>query len=410
MTDRRVLTVVFTDIVESTAALSASDDASWRTVLDEHDAALRAELERYEGTEVTTTGDGMIAVFDSPGSALRFAKTAVRRASALAISIRVGVHTGECEFRAGALHGVAVHIASRVCDLAAPDEVWVSSTVQAVVAGSGITFEARGEHELRGVPGRWALAAVGDIPVPALRSGGFAEGTRSDAAVAVAVGVRVVVVDDHPLWRETLRGLLEKTEGIDVVGDASTADEALALVRSNDVDLVLMDLHLPDMSGAEATAAINALGLDTKVLMLSSADDRESVLTSVRSGAVGYLLKTAEAAEVRDAVQRAHAGELVFPPALSAIVMAALRNDGAGDVGPTTSALSGLTDREREVLALIAEGRSNQAIAEQLFLSVKSVEGHIARIFTKLELEPTAGDHRRVLAAIAYVRGTAELS
>ena len=401
---RAVMTVVFTDIVDSTAAVSRLGDAAWREVLDRHDALLRAELRRYEGSEVTKTGDGICAVFGSPGAALRFGRTAAKEAPALGIHLRVGIHTGECEFRGDDLHGIAVHIASRVADLARADEVLVTSTVEALVAGSGFDFDDRGEHELRGVPGRWGLRTVtgtpAPVPSPPLRP--------HDASAPSDAAPRVVVVDDHPLWRETLCGLVDRSRTAQVVGEASDGAEAVRVATDASADVVLMDMYLPALTGAEATAALRMAGSAAKVIMLSSADDRASVLAAVHAGASGYLLKTAAADDVLDAIRRVHRGEMVFPPQLTDIVLAALRRDAAETEGSDQGGdgLAAFTRRERDVLALIAEGRTNHAISERLHLSTKSVEAYVAKIFTKLGLEPTAHDHRRVLAAVAYLRAT----
>ena len=361
----------------------------------------------------------------------------------------------------------------------------------------------------------------------------------------------MVVVDDHPLWRQTLCSIIERGGAGRVVGEASDAETALELVGRLAPDLVLMDVHLPGMSGVAATAKVLDDHPGTRVLVLSSSDERATVVDAVRAGASGYLLKTADAQEVFDALRRLHRGELVFPPALATFVLDELRTSGrspvpaprhvavvaegaldregvgrllvdsgfdvtafasiadlangegppdvvvavepgrrsepaapggatvverireattarmpvgvvAGDVDPDGAiagltgdgtataptgyllrdriddvaelgdavrrvaagehvvdpdvaemllahrtrreALRDLTARERDVLQLMAEGRSNQAIAERLFVSGKSVEAHVARIFTKLGLEVAPDDHRRVLAVVAYLQ------
>ena len=158
--DRVLTTVLFTDIVDSTQRAAGMGDSAWRGELDAHDAIVRAELDRFGGREVNTTGDGFVAAFDVPTAAVRGALAIVRSAQAAGFSLRAGVHTGECERRGDDLAGLAVHIAARVAAHAGAHEVLVSRTVSDVVAGSGLVMESRGEHDLKGLDQRWELFAV----------------------------------------------------------------------------------------------------------------------------------------------------------------------------------------------------------------------------------------------------------
>jgi class 3 adenylate cyclase/pimeloyl-ACP methyl ester carboxylesterase len=158
--DRVLATVVFTDIVDSTARASELGDRRWREVLDAHDAVVRRELGLAGGREVNTTGDGFLAVFDGPARAVRCAQAIVRATRAFGVEVRAGVHTGETEIRGDDVAGMAVHIGARVMGFAAPGEVLVTSTVRDLVVGSGIEFADRGRHALKGVPGEWQLLAV----------------------------------------------------------------------------------------------------------------------------------------------------------------------------------------------------------------------------------------------------------
>jgi class 3 adenylate cyclase len=158
---RRLLTILFTDIVDATGHAARMGDARWRDLLAAHDAAIRREVERYGGREVKTVGDGYIAAFEGPPSdALRCARTVVAAVRGLGIQVRAGLHTGECELIGGDVGGMAVHIAARVCDMAGPEEILTSGTVYGTVFGSGLEFEMRGAHELRGVPGPWPIFAL----------------------------------------------------------------------------------------------------------------------------------------------------------------------------------------------------------------------------------------------------------
>jgi class 3 adenylate cyclase len=159
---RALLTVMFTDIVDATARAAELGDGRWRDLLAHHDEEVRKELRRFEGREVKTVGDGFLATFAGPPSrALRCALAITDAAHELGIEVRIGVHTGECELVGDDVGGMAVHIASRVNGLAGAGEVLVSGTVFGTVVGGPFTFEDRGFHELRGVPGRWPLFALG---------------------------------------------------------------------------------------------------------------------------------------------------------------------------------------------------------------------------------------------------------
>ena len=158
--DRVLAAVLFTDIVGSTEQLSAVGDAEWRSILARHDERARAEIERHRGRYVDSTGDGILAIFDGPARAVRCAQAIGASVRDLGIQIRAGVHTGEVELDGGAVRGIAVHIGARVAALGGPSEVLVSQTVKDLVAGSGLTFEDAGEHELKGVPDRWHLYRV----------------------------------------------------------------------------------------------------------------------------------------------------------------------------------------------------------------------------------------------------------
>jgi pimeloyl-ACP methyl ester carboxylesterase len=159
--DRVLATVLFTDIVGSTEQATKLGDRRWREVLERHHALVRHELERYQGSELDTAGDGFFATFEGPARAIRAAQAIVRGVRPLGIEVRAGVHTGECERHEGKIAGIAVSAGARVAGAAGPSEVLVSHTVKDLVAGSGIEFEDRGERELKGV-GAWRLYSVVD--------------------------------------------------------------------------------------------------------------------------------------------------------------------------------------------------------------------------------------------------------
>jgi class 3 adenylate cyclase len=158
--DRVLATVLFTDIVGSSEKAVALGDRGWRELLQRHHELVRRQLGRFRGREVDTAGDGFFASFDGPARAIRCANAIVEEMPELDLQVRAGLHTGECELIDGKVAGIAVHTGARVASYAQPGEILVSSTVKDLVAGSGLAFEDRGQHELKGIPGEWRLYAV----------------------------------------------------------------------------------------------------------------------------------------------------------------------------------------------------------------------------------------------------------
>jgi class 3 adenylate cyclase len=158
--DRVLASVLFTDIVGSTEKAVELGDRRWRETIESHHATVRAILGRYHGVEIDTAGDGFFATFDGPARAVRCAQAIVEAVRALGLDVRGGVHTGEVETIDGKVGGIAVNIGARVGGMAGPSEVLVSSTVKDLVAGSGLIFQDRGEHDLKGIPDRWHLYGV----------------------------------------------------------------------------------------------------------------------------------------------------------------------------------------------------------------------------------------------------------
>jgi class 3 adenylate cyclase len=158
--DRVLATVLFTDIVDSTRRAADMGDRDWHALLDAHDAIVRVQLNRFRGREVNTSGDGFLAMFDGPQRAIRCAMAIRDAVQALGIAVRAGLRTGECEVRGEDIGGIGVHIGARVSAFAGPNDVLGSSTLRDLVIGSGLEFEDRGAHTLKGVPGEWHLFAV----------------------------------------------------------------------------------------------------------------------------------------------------------------------------------------------------------------------------------------------------------
>ncbi|MDQ3645581.1 MAG: response regulator transcription factor [Actinomycetota bacterium] len=192
---------------------------------------------------------------------------------------------------------------------------------------------------------------------------------------------RVLIVDDHPMWRDGVRADLGAAGVVEVVGEAADGGEAIDLARECMPDLVLMDLQLPTVSGVEATRRIIEESPHVKVLVLSASAEEADVLEAVKAGAAGYLLKSSTSEELRDAVVRALAGQPVFTPSLAGLVLDEFRRI-AGN-GPSESQL---TPRENEILRHVAKGYTYREIGEKLFISTKTVQNHVQNILTKLQL------------------------
>jgi DNA-binding NarL/FixJ family response regulator len=195
--------------------------------------------------------------------------------------------------------------------------------------------------------------------------------------------LRVVVVDDHPVYRGGLQTLFATVEDIDVVGAAASGEEAVALCAELLPDVVVMDLNMPGMNGIEATRAITGAQPSIGVLVLTMYDDDESVFSALCAGARGYLLKGSDQAEIERGVRAVAAGQAIFGPAMA--VRIAEWFSGRAQPPAPAPAFAGLTPREHEVLELIAAGLNNAAIARTLFLSEKTVRNHVSNVFDKLQ-------------------------
>jgi DNA-binding NarL/FixJ family response regulator len=201
--------------------------------------------------------------------------------------------------------------------------------------------------------------------------------------------VRILLVDDHILVRTGLRLLLETMPHIAVVGEASDGASALRLIEEHRPDAVIMDLSMPGMSGSEAVRQATARFPETRVLVVSMHADEAYVREALAAGAAGYLLKGADKAELEHALQQLARGQTYLSPAISAAVVAALAR--ATDVDPGRSPLDLLTERQREVLKLVAEGYSTKKAAARLGVSVKTVEAHRGAIMNRLGIRDLAG-------------------
>jgi DNA-binding NarL/FixJ family response regulator len=197
--------------------------------------------------------------------------------------------------------------------------------------------------------------------------------------------IRVVVADDHPLFRDGLRTLTSLEDGLELVGEAENGADAVELARTLRPDVVVMDLHMPDLNGIEATGRIVEALPDVGVLVLTMFEDDDSVFAAMRAGARGYLLKGAGHDEVVRAIEAVARGEAIFGPSIAARVIEFFSRPA-----PPPRPFPELTEREREILELIAQGRSNGDIAAHFVLSPKTVRNNVSSIFTKLRVADRA--------------------
>jgi NarL family two-component system response regulator LiaR len=208
--------------------------------------------------------------------------------------------------------------------------------------------------------------------------------------------ITVVIVDDHEMVRRGACSYLEAQPDISLVAQAGSGEEAVRLAREFIPDVMLMDLLMPDMDGIEATRRVKSVSPRTQIVILTSFHQDEYVFPAFKAGAISYLLKDVKATELLEAIRRAARGEATLHPKIAGRVIKTLRGQGPGEVTPFTE----LTERELEVLKLIAKGYSNEKIADQLVISVGTVKGHVSNILSKLHLVD-----RTQAAALAWQEG-----
>ena len=197
----------------------------------------------------------------------------------------------------------------------------------------------------------------------------------------------VLIADDHPLFRKGMRALLESMPDIELIGEAKSGNEAIEMTTAQQPDVVLMDLQMPDGSGLAATRELSKSSPNVRILVVTLFEDDESIFTALRAGARGYILKDADEEEIMRAIRAVGEGEAIFSPSIATRLMdyfATARTTIPQEVFPE------LTDREREILTLIARGESNATIAEQLTITLKTVRNHVSNIYSKLQVADRA--------------------
>jgi DNA-binding NarL/FixJ family response regulator/class 3 adenylate cyclase len=406
------VTFLFSDVEGSTELVGKLGDA-YGDVMAEHRRLLRDAVSAANGHEIDSRGDEFFAAFQRTRDAVAAALAAQRGFAAhdwppgSAVRIRLGIHTGEPLLGESGYEGLDVHRVARICAAGHGGQVLVSQTTRNLLEAGQVLeaeFQDLGEHPLRGLPRpeRIFQLLAPDLPAefPPLRTDEartVAEPTGSNDGARL----RVVLADDSVLLREGIARLLGDA-GFDVVGQSENAEDLMLKVRSYAPDVAIVDIRMPPTQtdeGLRAAQEIRSTHPSVGVLVLSQYVEPAYAMELLAESAegVGYLLKdrVSDVDEFAAAVRRVAEGGSALDPALVTQLVGRRRRHDPIDE---------LTAREREVLELMAEGRSNQAIGERLFITPRAVEKHITSIFAKLRLPPASEDHRRVLAVLAFLR------
>jgi DNA-binding NarL/FixJ family response regulator/class 3 adenylate cyclase len=392
------VTLLFTDVEGSTRLVHELGDA-YAGVLADHRRIVRESVAAAGGQEVDSRGDEFFLAFPDAEAA---AAAAVAMQQTLAghdwpagveVRVRIGLHTGTPALRDGAYFGMDVHRAARICQAGHGGQVLISATTHEAL-DRGYDVRDLGEHELPGLP---EAERIYQLDVPGLPTH-FPE---LEFARRGMRGVRVVLAEDSVLLREGIARLLED-QGFEVAAQSGTAEDLLRHVGMHKPDVAIVDIRMPPTQtdeGLRAAQEIRERWPDTGVLVLSQYVEPGYAMELLGENAegVGYLLKdrVSDVEEFCAAVRRVGEGGSALDPAVVSQLVGRRRRDDP---------LEGLTPREREVLGLMAEGRSNQAIAERMYLSDRTVERHVGAIFSKLSLPATPHTHRLVLAVLTYLR------
>ena len=366
------------------------------------------EVEGLGGAIVEFRGDEALAVFDSPRRAIkaavrlqaRFVEETFAEPGGAALPVGIGLDVGEAVPVEGGYRGNALNLAARLCGLAGAGEILATHELTHLAGRiDDASYEEKGSMRFKSLDEPVRVVRV--VPAGADPAERFASLGNHVRATEAAEPIRVLLADDSVLFREGVARLLTDA-GLDVVGQVASADNLVAKVREVRPDLVVTDIRMPPTNTTEGLVAARQIRdefQDVGVLVLSQyVEARHAVkLLEDAPARIGYLLKdrVSDVSEFADAVRRVARGGSAIDPDVVARLLGRTRE---------RSAIEELTEREREILALMAEGRSNQAMCERLYLSPRTVEAHVAHIFTKLGLAPTADDHRRVLAVLMYLR------
>jgi DNA-binding NarL/FixJ family response regulator/class 3 adenylate cyclase len=401
------VTLLCTDIEGSTGIVGRLG-GGYVDVLEEHRQLVRDAVIAAGGIEIDCRGDEMLLVFTDAGGAVRGAVEAQRALASHAwpegneVRVRMGLHTGEPSVEGSTYVGLDVHRVARISDAGHGGQVLLSERTYQLAGGEVIDL---GSQPFKGLPEpeRIYQVVADGLPqdFPPLRLGPEAAGMLAEASNPGAM--RVVVAEDSVLLREGIARLLEDA-GLEVVGQAGNADELMLKVRSYKPNVAIVDIRMPPTQtdeGLRAAKEIRDRHPETCVLVLSQYLEPAYALELLSESAegVGYLLKdrVADVPEFIAAVKRVGEGGSALDPSVVSQLVGRHRRDDP---------VSRLTPREREVLELMAEGLSNNAIAERLVVTERAVEKHVTSIFTKLGLPPDQDMHRRVLAVLRFLESS----
>jgi DNA-binding NarL/FixJ family response regulator/class 3 adenylate cyclase len=393
------VTFLLADVEGSTRLVQQAGAGTYAMLLGDARRILRDATAEYGGVEVDAHGDELLCVFDDAAAAASAAVAAQRRlishdwAEGHVVRIRMGLHTGEPALTDEGYTGIDVHRVARIASAGHGGQILLTETTRARVLEHAVG--ELGTHRFSGLadPERVFQLQGEGLPrdFPALR----------DTVATLGNGMRVVIAEDSVLLREGIVRLLEDA-GFEVPGQSDTAQDLLRHVGLYKPHVAVVDIRMPPThtdEGLRAAKEIRERYPGTGVLVLSQYVEPGYAMDLLAESAegVGYMLKDriSDVDQFAGAVRRVGEGGSALDPAIVSQLVGRRRAQGP---------LEDLTPREREVLSLMAEGRSNQAIAERLFVTLRAVEKHVTSIFTKLNLPASTDDHRRVLAVLAHLR------
>jgi DNA-binding NarL/FixJ family response regulator/class 3 adenylate cyclase len=390
------VTFLFSDIEGSTALLRQLRDR-YGDVLADHQRLLRGAFEEAGGSEIDSQGDSFFFCFRKARDAVRAAVAGQRALLAHSwpvgteVRVRMGIHTGDASVSENRYHGLAVHRAARICDAGHGGQILLSQTSHTLLEDEedehdGLSLRELGPQRLKDFDrpiGIFQLVTA-DLPTefPPLRTLDTLPEARNNGE-----RLGILIVDDQALVRAGFRMILDAEDDVEVVGEASNGVEAIDEVRRLRPDIVLMDVRMPELDGIEATRRLLAdEDARTKIVMLTTFDMDEYVYEALRAGASGFLLKDVPPEQLVEGIRAVGSGEALLAPSITRRVIEEFVRRPPEAARTPPPELEELTDRELEVLKLIARGLSNAEIAKELFVSETTVKTHVSRILMKLQL------------------------